>query len=165
MSDARWRWLWRGELPPRSLVLRYDGAADEWTLAGDPVTLPVESELADDPKRLTGLGHYLVLNGVNVGGGVIRHHDQAAQRALLATLGFEALDVDQRFGQLLSLLRYGVPPHGRIAIGIDRLAALLQGLPTIDEVIPLPKTSEGTDPLARSPWPTDIGLIPGELGH
>src|SRR5439155_25229776 len=101
---------------------------------------------------------------VNVGGGSIRNHDLTLQRRLFGVLGFGPEHVDARFSQLLQALRFGVPPYGRIAVGVDRLVALLRGLSSIDEVVPLPKTPEGVDPLARSPWPIDNGVVRGLFG-
>lgn len=143
---------------------RFDAATGGWALRGDPLSRPVEAEIEGDPHRMHGLAHYVVLDGVNVGGGSIRNHDLTLQRRLFGLLGLGPGEVDQRFAQLLDALRFGVPPFGRIAIGVDRLVALLRGLSSIDEVIPLPKTSEGVDPLARSPWPIDAGVVRGLFG-
>lgn len=141
---------------------RWDGS--EWVVKGDPLTRPVEEELEGDPHRMHGLGFYVVMDGVNIGGGSIRNHDPNTQQSLFEACGYGAIDVDVRFGKLLQALRFGVPPHGRIAIGFDRLVALLLGAPSIDEVIPLPKMPDGSDPLARSPWPVPAGVVRGWLG-
>jgi len=145
---------------------RPDPATGEPVLAGDPLVRPVAEELEAEvePAKLHGYAHSLVLDGVEVGGGAIRNHDRQFQNRLLQSFGIAAEDADRRFGQLLHALRYGVPPHGRIAIGIDRLVALLRGLPSLDEVIALPKTDEGLDPLTRSPWPIDNALVRSVLG-
>ena len=81
-----------------------------------------------------------------MGGGGIRNHDPNTQQDVFTALGYDSLEVDRRWGKFLPALRFGVPPHGRIAIGFDRLAALLLGLASIEEVIVLPKLADGTDP-------------------
>ena len=142
---------------------RFDAAKGELLPTGDPLALPVESELAGDPKLLHSHGFFLVLDGVNIGGGALKNHDLQAVSRVFEAMRMTAGDIDARFGSLLKTLRYGLPPHGRIAIGVDRLAALLRGLHGISEMIPLPKTAEGTDPLTRSPWPIDNHLVRGLL--
>jgi aspartyl-tRNA synthetase len=143
---------------------RYDTASAAWVLRGDPLTRAVPEELEGDPHRMRGLAHHLVLDGVNVGGGSIRNHSVHEQQQLFGALGLDALDLDRRYGALLQVLRFGVPPHGRFAVGIDRLVALLRGLESIDDVIALPKMPDGSDPLTRSPWPIDNDLVRGLFG-
>lgn len=142
----------------------YDAGGSGWTLCGDALTRPVEDELGGDPHGMHGLAHYLVLNGVNIGGGSIRNHDRHLQHRLFKILGLSSMEIDHRFEQVVSAFRFGVPPHGRIGIGVDRLVALLRGLTAIHEVIPLPKAADGTDGLQRSPFPIEIATIRGYFG-
>ena len=140
---------------------RYDAAKGDLSLTGDPLAMPVESELDGDPKALHGMGFHLVLDGVRIGSGAVKNHDLHLQNKLFETLRLTTTEIDQRFGTLLKALRFGVPPHGRFAIGVDRLAALLKGLTNIHEMIPLPKAPDGLDPLTRSPWPIENHLVRG----
>ena len=86
------------------------------------------------------------------------------QQKLFAALGMSTGEVDARVGQVLEASRFGMPPHGRIALGVDRLVALLRGLDSIAETIPLPKAPDGTDPLARAPWPIEPSVVKGLFG-
>ncbi len=143
----------------------------------DPVTLETREraeplaraaggdELPAGPKgELRAQAFHLVYDGVNVGGGSVRNHDQHAQGRLFEQLHISSKDVDQRYGRLQAALRFGVPPHARFALGIDRLVALTLGLPAIHEVMPLPKMADGMDPLTRSPWPIDNNIVRALLG-
>jgi aspartyl-tRNA synthetase len=138
---------------------RYDAAKGELVPSGDPLAMPVEAELDGDPKQLHGTGFFLVLDGVNIGGGALRNHDLHLQNRVFEALRLSTLEIDQRFSGLLKTLRFGVPPHGRFGLGVDRLAALLKGLTSIHEMIPLPKAQDGQDPLTRSPWPIDNNVV------
>ena len=140
---------------------RTDSARGEPVPTGDPLTRPVDGDLDGDPLAARGYAFYLVLNGVNIGGGAIRNHDEFEQGKVFRMLRIPPADIDARYGPLIKALRFGVPPHGRIAIGVDRLVALLKGLAAIHEVIPMPKTADGIDPLTRSPWPIDNHLVRG----
>jgi aspartyl-tRNA synthetase len=149
-----------GALP---YLRREPGAADA-TLRGDPLSAPVGGDFDAEPEALRAQASYWVLNGVNVGGGSIRNHTIADQARLLERLGYGPEETDKSYSELLQVIRFGVPPHGRFAFGVDRLIALLRGLPSIDEVIPLPKTPEGEDPLARAPWPVAPNVLRNLLG-
>ena len=128
-------------------------------LAGDDDLPP------GDAAALRARAFHLVLDGVNVGGGAVRNHDPHAQGRLFESLRIPAKEADDRYGRLQQALRFGVPPHARFALGVDRLVALLLGLPAIHEVIPLPKTQDGFDPLTRSPWPIDNNVVRALLGQ
>jgi len=141
---------------------RFDG--QNWSVEGDPLWRPADGALEGDPHRARGRAWDLVLDGVEVGSGSVYNHDLGAQRDLFDMLGLDSAAVDQRYNDLLQALRFGVPPHGRVTLGIDRLVALLMGLSGIDEAMPLPKQPDGTDPLVRSPWPIDAGVVRGLLG-
>ncbi len=123
-----------------------------------PFTAPLEadrSRLPTDPLRVRARAYDLVLNGVEVGGGSIRISDPHLQREIFTLIGFSAAEAERRFGFLLEAFRYGVPPHGGIALGFDRLVMLLAGEDSIREVIAFPKTTTGSDLMTGAPGPVD----------
>jgi aspartyl-tRNA synthetase len=144
--------------------MRFDAATRRYALRGDPLARPVDGDIEGDPNRMRSQAFAVVLDGVEVASGAARNHSIEEQTRLFAALGLAPGDIDKRFGQLLRAMRFGTQPHARIGIGVDRLVALLRGLPSIDEVIPLPKTSDGQDPLARAPWPIEPSLVQGLFG-
>jgi aspartyl-tRNA synthetase len=121
------------------------------TAGGRPATL---SDM-DDPERLLSRSYDLVLDGNEIGGGSIRIHRADIQSRVFELIGIDERDAQQRFGFLLDALRYGAPPHGGIAMGIDRIVALLAGRENIREVIAFPKSTSGADPLTGAPAPVD----------
>ena len=108
-------------------------------------------------------GYDMVVDGVEIGGGSIRTHTAEIQREVFKVLGLGEAEAQERFGFLLDALRYGAPPHGGIAFGIDRIAAMLAGRDNIREVIAFPKTSTFADPLTGAPAPVDAEQL-RELG-
>jgi len=121
------------------------------TAAGEPATV------ADmgDPATLLSRSYDLVLDGNEIGGGSIRNHRIDVQQRVFELIGISPEDAEARFGFLLDALRYGAPPHGGIAFGIDRIVALLAGRDNIREVIAFPKATSGGDPLTGAPAPVD----------
>jgi aspartyl-tRNA synthetase len=128
---------------------------DRWNPLHHPFT-SFEGELSeDDPGAARARAYDLVWNGWEIGGGSIRISDSAEQQRVLALLGIDAAEAEARFGFLLEALRFGAPPHGGIAYGIDRICALAAGADSIRDVIAFPKTSTGGDPLTGAPAPVD----------
>ncbi|MCF6288394.1 MAG: aspartate--tRNA ligase, partial [Proteobacteria bacterium] len=144
-----WQPLWVVDFP------MFDWNEDEkrWDAIHHPFTAPTgsEQELRDNPGAAISQSYDIVMNGVELGGGSIRIHDQSVQATVLDLLGISAEDAQAKFGFLLEALQYGCPPHGGIAIGLDRMAALMCGVESIREVIAFPKTSSASCPLTSAP--------------
>jgi aspartyl-tRNA synthetase len=134
-----------------------DEAAGRWSAMHHPFTAP-SGDLAD-PARLSSRGYDVVLDGSEIGGGSIRINRPEVQQQVFGLLGISEQEADERFGFLLEALRYGAPPHGGIALGIDRIVALVAGSDSIREVIAFPKTASGADPLTGAPAPVDAAQL------
>ena len=139
----------------------WDPEAERWDAAHHPFTAP-KGDL-NDPANLSSRAYDLVLDGTEIGGGSIRIHEAEVQRRVFELLGIEPDEAQARFGFLLDALRYGAPPHGGIAMGLDRIAAILAGRENIREVIAFPKATSGADPLTGAPAPVDPAQL-RELG-
>jgi aspartyl-tRNA synthetase len=149
--------LWVVEFP----AFFWSAEGQRWDSAHHPFTAP-KGDL-DDPANLSSRAYDLVLDGSEIGGGSIRIHEQAVQRRVFELLGIGPEEAEARFGFFLDALRYGAPPHGGIAMGIDRIVALLAGADSIRDVIAFPKAASGTDPLTGAPAPVDPAQL-RELG-
>lgn len=133
-----------------------------WTAMHHPFTAPT-GDLDGDPGALKSRGYDLVLDGSEIGGGSIRISTPEVQQKVFDVLGMSAEEAQARFGFLLDALRYGAPPHGGIAMGVDRIVTLLAGRESIRDAIAFPKAASGTDPLTGAPAPVD-GAQLRELG-
>ncbi|MGI8411922.1 MAG: aspartate--tRNA ligase [Solirubrobacteraceae bacterium] len=143
--DIRWvvefpMFLWRPE-------------EQRWDAEHHPFTAPTGD--LGDPASLLSRSYDLVLDGNEIGGGSIRNHRREVQQRVFELIGMDEAEAESRFGFLLDALRYGAPPHGGIAMGIDRIVALLAGRENIREVIAFPKATSGADPLTGAPAPVD----------
>jgi aspartyl-tRNA synthetase len=131
--------------------------ADEqrWDPHNHPFTSPDGEFDPDDPGTARAKAYDVVWNGWEIGGGSIRINDPEVQRKVFEVIGIDEQEAEERFGFLLDALRYGAPPHGGIAYGLDRMVALLHHTESIRDVIAFPKTASGTDPLTGAPAPVD----------
>jgi aspartyl-tRNA synthetase len=143
-------------------MFHYDADEGRWDAEHHPFTAPstAAGEPAtaadmDDPGTLLSRSYDLVLDGSEIGGGSIRNHRIDVQQRVFELIGIGPEDAQARFGFLLDALRYGAPPHGGIAFGLDRIVALLAGRDNIREVIAFPKATSGGDPLTGAPAPVD----------
>jgi len=148
-----WQFLWVTDFP----LMSYDEEQGRYVATHHPFTSPVPEDiplLDSDPKAVRGQHYDLVLNGMELGGGSIRIHQPALQEKVFKdVLKIPDDVVESRFGYMLKAFRYGAPPHGGIAFGLDRMVALLCGTTSIRDVIAFPKTQRGQDLMAQSPTP------------
>jgi aspartyl-tRNA synthetase len=154
LVEDGWRPLWIVEFPA------FEWNADEkrWDALHHPFTSPDSHDVArieSAPGELLSLAYDMVINGAEVGGGSVRIHRQDVQQAVFRVLGIEAEEAERKFGFLLTALKYGCPPHGGIAFGLDRIAALMTGAGSIREVIAFPKTQTANDLLTGAPSPAE----------
>lgn len=145
---------WVTEFP----MFERDDESGRWNAMHHPFTAPLESDLpllAEDPQDCRAQAYDLVINGSEAGGGTIRIHDPETQQQVFGLLGIDEQTAEDRFGFLLNALKYGAPPHGGIALGIDRWVMLFAGLDNIREVIAFPKTQKATDLMTAAPGEVD----------
>jgi aspartyl-tRNA synthetase len=147
----RFDFLWVVDFP----LLSFDKEQNRWYSSHHPFTAPVAGDiplLTTDPKKVRGQHYDIVVNGVELGGGSIRIHQPAVQKLVFEqVLQIPPELVQARFGYMLEAFKYGAPPHGGIALGFDRLIAILCGTPSIRDVIAFPKTAKGADLMTDSP--------------
>jgi aspartyl-tRNA synthetase len=147
----QFNFLWVIEFP----LLGFDREQNRWYSSHHPFTAPVADDiplLKTDPKKVRGQHYDIVVNGVELGGGSIRIHQPDVQKTIFEELlAIPPEETKLRFGYMLDAFKYGAPPHGGIALGFDRLIAILCGTPSIRDVIAFPKTAKGTDLMTSSP--------------
>jgi len=164
VEERAFRFLWVTDFP----LLEYDKAAQRFVSLHHPFTAPRDEDVAlldSDPGAVRAKAYDLVLNGSEVGGGSIRIHDSGMQSRVFKLLSLSDEEAKERFGFFLEALQYGTPPHGGIALGLDRTAMILAGEASIRDVIAFPKTASATDLMAGSPSPVrdeqikDLGIL------
>ena len=157
VPDGRHDVLWVVDFP----MFGYNESEGRWDALHHPFTAPTGD--LSDPGSLRSRAYDLVVDGWELGGGSIRINDPAVQSRVFEIIGMDEDEAQRRFGFLLEALRFGAPPHGGIAFGIDRIVALLAGRESIRDVIAFPKTASGSDPLTGAPAPVDDAQL-RELG-
>jgi aspartyl-tRNA synthetase len=151
INEGAWEFLWVVDAP--MFEPTENGG---WTAVHHPFTGPKPEFAAtfkNDPGSALAYAYDIVLNGTELGGGSIRIHDRNIQRDVFSVIGLSDDEAQSKFGFLLEAFNYGPPPHGGIALGLDRVCALLTGSDSIREVIAFPKTASGGDPLTGAPTP------------
>ena len=151
IEEGAWKFLWVVDAP---MFEPTDNGG--WTAVHHPFTGPkpeFAKSFAKDPANALAYAYDIVLNGTELGGGSIRIHDKEIQKEVFRVIGLSDEEANSKFGFLLEAFNYGPPPHGGIALGLDRVCALLTGSDSIREVIAFPKTASGGDPLTGAPTP------------
>lgn len=150
IQENTWDLLWVTEFP----LFEYSEEEKRYVAKHHPFTSPMDEDIdkvTDDPANARAKAYDIVLNGNEIGGGSIRIHSTELQEKMFAALGFSKEEAWERFGFLLEALKYGTPPHGGLAYGLDRLAMLLAGVDSIRDVIAFPKVQNASDLMAKSP--------------
>jgi aspartyl-tRNA synthetase len=159
---GEFKFLWVTDFP----MFEWDEEGQRWAAAHHPFTSPHERDmhkLEADPASVRALAYDVVLNGTELGSGSIRIHRQDIQRKIFHALGMTEDEARARFGFFLEALEYGTPPHGGIALGLDRIVMILAGADSLREVIPFPKTARAVDLMVDAPTPVSEAQLK-ELG-
>jgi len=162
LDDNQFNFLWVVDFP----LFEYDEKEDRWSAMHHPFTSPKEEHaqlLKTDPHKCLANAYDIVLNGVELGGGSIRIHDQDMQEDMFKALNMTQEDIDEKFGFLVEAFKYGAPPHGGLAYGLDRLVMLLTGEKSIREVIAFPKNQNAQCMVSEAPGLVDEAQLE-ELG-
>ncbi len=158
IPDGAWELLWVTDFP----LFEWNTDEQRWDSLHHPFTSPREEDLpklASDPGSVRARAYDVVLNGWELGGGSIRIHDRETQATVFRLLGLSDEQAKLRFGFFLEALEYGTPPHGGLALGLDRIVAMLAGESSIREVIPFPKTTQAVDLMSDAPSTVDAAQL------
>ena len=156
MSTCEWAPLWVVDFP------MFEETDDgKWTSVHHPFTLPKSSveDVKNNPGAALSVAYDMVLNGTEIGGGSLRIHNLEMQKAIFEALGIGEEEAEEKFSFLLNALRYGAPPHGGLAFGLDRLVMLMTGGASIRDVIAFPKTKTAECPLTQAPAPVESNQL------
>ena len=154
--ESGWKPVWIVDFP----LVEWNRDEKRWQALHHPFTSPKEDDLSDrDPGQMLSRAYDMVLNGREIGGGSIRIHRSDLQEEIFNLLGIDDREAREKFGFLLNGLKYGAPPHGGIAFGIDRLVAMMTGVESIRDVIAFPKTQKATCLLTEAPNNVDAGQL------
>ncbi len=162
LNPFDFKFLWVTEFP----LLEYSEEDERYYAMHHPFTSPMDEDLQyidSDPGKVRAKAYDIVLNGTELGGGSIRIHDSEIQKKMFSVLGLTDEEAKEKFGYLLDAFRYGVPPHGGLAFGFDRLVTLLLGLEDIRDVIAFPKVQNASELMTKCPSEPDIKAL-DELG-
>ncbi|WP_304942210.1 aspartate--tRNA ligase [Vallitalea guaymasensis] len=162
LDDSVYKFAWVTEFP----LLEWNKEHKRYTAMHHPFTMPMEEDLQyldSDPGRVRAIAYDMVLNGCELGGGSIRIHQRDIQEKMFAALGFSKEDAYDRFGFLLNAFKYGVPPHGGLAFGLDRIIMLMTQSDSIRDVIAFPKVKDASCPMTEAPGTVDDKQL-NELG-
>jgi aspartyl-tRNA synthetase len=154
IPDGTWELCWLTDFP----LFDWNAGEQRWDSVNHPFTAPREEDLhrlESDPGKVLAKAYDVILNGWELGGGSIRIHDRETQAKVFRLLGLSDEDAKNRFGFFLESLEYGTPPHGGLALGLDRICAVLAGESSIREVIPFPKTTQAVDLMCDAPSAVD----------
>jgi aspartyl-tRNA synthetase len=164
VDERAFRFLWVTDFP----LLEFDAGERRYTSLHHPFTAPRDEDLGlleSDPAAVKAKAYDIVLNGTEVGGGSLRIHDSALQARIFKVLSMSEEEAKERFGFFLEALQFGTPPHGGIALGLDRIVMILAGESSIRDVIAFPKTASAADLMTGSPSPVrddqirDLGIV------
>ncbi len=154
IPEGKWELTWVTDFP----LFDWNAGEQRWDSVNHPFTAPREEDLhlmQSDPGKVLAKAYDVILNGWELGGGSIRIHDRETQANVFRLLGLSDEDAKNRFGFFLESLEYGTPPHGGLALGLDRICAMLAGETSIREVIPFPKTTQAVDLMCDAPSTVD----------
>jgi len=152
LVEAGWRFLWVVDFP----MFEHDERENRWNALHHPFTAPATDnpdELQADPGGMLSRAYDMVLNGTELGGGSVRIHKMEMQQQVFRLLGIDEQEAEDKFGFLLTALKYGCPPHGGIAFGLDRMVMLMAGASSIRDVMAFPKTQTASCLLTQAPAP------------
>jgi aspartyl-tRNA synthetase len=158
IDPDEFNFVWITDFP----LVEWDHEKKRYTSVHHPFTAPLESDiglLETHPEKVRSRAYDLVLNGIEIGGGSIRIHQQEVQRLVFGALGISAAEAQEKFGFLLEALQFGAPPHGGVAFGLDRLVMLLCGSASIRDVIAFPKTQKATCLMTNAPSEADVNQL------